>query len=117
MLIFLEYTCQYLTSISMANSFGEKIRLLRENNALLQKQVALHLDIDGPMLSKIEKGERMAKKEQVLLLAGIFGVESGELMAVWLADRLLRVVEDEPVALDALLLAEAEIKFANGRLI
>lgn len=101
----------------MANSFGERIRLLRENNTLLQKQVASHLEIDGPMLSKIEKGERVAKKDQVVRLAAIFGVETGELMAVWLADRLLRVVEDEPVALDALLLAEAEIRFCNGRLI
>ena len=49
----------------MSNQFGDKIKQLREANSLLQRQVASELQIDTPMLSKIERGERKAKKEQV----------------------------------------------------
>ncbi|MBS1539517.1 MAG: helix-turn-helix transcriptional regulator [Bacteroidetes bacterium] len=52
----------------MANQFGERLKQLREQNNLLQRQVASLLEIDTPMLSKIERGERKAKKEQVIRL-------------------------------------------------
>ena len=56
----------------MANQFGDKIKQLREANHLLQRQVASELEIDTPMLSKIERGDRKAKKEQVLLFAKLY---------------------------------------------
>lgn len=48
--------------------FGESIKELRESLGLLQRQLAASLEIDTPMYSKIERGERKAKREQVLLL-------------------------------------------------
>lgn len=45
--------------------FGKKIRALREAQGLLQRQVAYHLDIDSPMLSNIERGDRRAKREWI----------------------------------------------------
>jgi transcriptional regulator with XRE-family HTH domain len=53
----------------MEKQFGNKIKQLRESKNLLQREVAGFLDMDTPMLSKIERGERKAKKEQVLLFA------------------------------------------------
>lgn len=47
--------------------FGERIRELRESQGLLQRQLAANLEIDTPMFSKIERGERKAKREQVLI--------------------------------------------------
>jgi transcriptional regulator with XRE-family HTH domain len=55
----------------MSNQFGDKIKLLREENQLLQRQIASQLDIDTSMLSKIEEGDRKAKKEQVLQFAKV----------------------------------------------
>jgi transcriptional regulator with XRE-family HTH domain len=40
------------------NQFGEYIKQLRESNSLLQRQVANLLEMDTPMFSKIERGER-----------------------------------------------------------
>ncbi len=40
--------------------FGEKIKELRENKGLLPRQLAASLEIDTPMFSKIERGERKA---------------------------------------------------------
>ena len=49
--------------------FGKKIRELRDENGVLQRQLAALLEIDTPMFSKIERGDRRAKREQVKKLA------------------------------------------------
>ena len=47
------------------NSIGEILRKRREEKGLLLRQVAALLDVDTAILSKIERGERKAKKEQM----------------------------------------------------
>lgn len=49
--------------------FGNKIRELRDEQGVLQRQLAALLEIDTPMFSKIERGDRRAKREQVIKLA------------------------------------------------
>lgn len=92
------------------NQFGEQIRQLRELKGLLQRQVANQLDVDTPMLSKIERGERHAKKEHVTILSRIFETSESDLLALWLADKVYEVVKDEAVALKALSVTEVEVK-------
>lgn len=93
----------------MENQFGERIKQLRESQNLLQRQVASLLEIDTPMLSKIERGERKAKKDQVIHFAKIFKINEEELITIWLADQLCEVLKDENVALEAMHAAEAKI--------
>jgi transcriptional regulator with XRE-family HTH domain len=38
--------------------FGKKIRELRDEQGVLQRQLAVLLEIDTPMFSKIERGDR-----------------------------------------------------------
>lgn len=95
----------------MANQFGERLKQLREQNNLLQRQVASLLEIDTPMLSKIERGERRAKKEQVIRLSSIMKVSKEDLLTLWLADQIVDVASNEDVALRAMHVAEQEIKF------
>lgn len=97
----------------MANQFGEKIRRLRESNRLLQRQIASQLEIDSPMLSKIERGERKAKKEQIHSLAKLLNVSKDELLTLWLADQVVEVLQDEDLALQAMIIAEEEVKIIN----
>lgn len=99
----------------MANQFGEKIKQLREANKLLQRQVTSQMDIDTPMLSKIERGERKAKKEQVLLFAKLYNTEKAELLTLWLADQVLEVLQGEDQALNAMHLAEEEVKYSSKK--
>ncbi|MFZ0389183.1 MAG: helix-turn-helix transcriptional regulator [Calditrichia bacterium] len=54
------------------DSFGQKIRSLRESQELLLRQVATAIEIDQALLSKIERGERIATKNQVIALADFF---------------------------------------------
>ena len=86
----------------MANQFGSKIKELREANGLLQRQVASQLEIDTPMLSKIERGERKAKKEQVVQFAKLYKADKDELLTLWLADQLYDVIQGEAQADEAL---------------
>ena len=94
----------------MENQFGERIKGLRESQNLLQRQVASLMEIDTPMLSKIERGERKAKKEQVLQFAEIYKVEYDELLTMWLADQVYGVVKNEKVATNALKSVSKNIK-------
>lgn len=99
----------------MANQFGAKLKLLREQQHLLQREVAPLLEIDTPLLSKIERGERLAKKAMVIKLAKILKVDLEELLTLWLADQLAKVAGDEDVALKAMQVAEEEIKYKSKK--
>lgn len=74
---------------------GERIKELREQHGVLQRQLAALLEIDTPMFSKIECGDRRAKRTQVIQLAEYFKVDKNELLTLWLADKVLDAVEDE----------------------
>ena len=75
--------------------FANKIRTLREQNGLLQRKVAAALDIDAGLYSKIERGERPAKREQVINLARILHTDEKELLTLWLADQIKEITKSE----------------------
>ena len=83
--------------------FANKIRTLREQNGMLQRKVAAALDIDAGLYSKIERGERPAKREQVIALASILHTDERELLTLWLADQIKEITESEKdIAQDAI---------------
>lgn len=92
---------------------ANRIKELRESQGLLQRQLSAQLEIDTPMFSKIERGERRAKREQVLKIAELLKADEQELLALWLADQILEITTDEEQALQALKMAEKEIKNKN----
>ncbi|MGQ1910982.1 helix-turn-helix domain-containing protein [Marinifilum sp. RC60d5] len=81
---------------------GKRIRELREERELLQRQLAAELEIDTPMFSKIERGDRKAKREQVVKMAKLFEVDQEELISLWLAGQIYGIVKNENEALNAL---------------
>ena len=95
----------------MANQLGLRLKQLREHNRLLQRQLAGQLDIDSGMLSKIEGGQRKAKKEHLSQFARVLKVPVDELLTLWLADQLIEVVEGEHLALKAIQVAEEGVKY------
>ena len=86
----------------MTYQFGEKIKELRETQKLFLRQVAAQLDMDTAQLSKIEKGTRQLKQEQLEPIAKILKAEFTELHTLWLADQVLDLVKDQPNADEAL---------------
>lgn len=91
-------------------NFSDRIRSLREEKGLLQRHLAAELQIDTPMFSKIERGERRAKKGQVLQLAKLLEVKEDELMPLWLSDQILDIIKNERFGLASLKIAEKKLK-------
>ena len=75
--------------------FGQKIKELREEKGFVQRQLATVIEVDTPMYSKIERGKRKAKREHVKLIAKKLNVNEKELLTIWLADKVLDVVNNE----------------------
>lgn len=94
----------------MATQFGERIRELRTKQKMLLRHVASQLDVDTSIISKIERGERPIKKEQISVLADILNADKAELLTLWLADQLYNVIEGEPMADEALKSVSKKIK-------
>lgn len=88
---------------------GKRIKELREEKGLLQRQLAAELEIDSPMYSKIERGERRAKREQVIKLAAMLNANEEELLTLWLAGQVYEIIKDEKVANAALSFVEKKI--------
>lgn len=88
---------------------GKRIKELREVKGLVQRQLAAILEIDTPMYSKIERGERKAKREQVIKLAEMLNTDANELLTLWLADQLFDLVKNEELGLKALKITELEL--------
>jgi transcriptional regulator with XRE-family HTH domain len=97
--------------IIMALQFGERIRELRKKQNMLLRQLASQLDADTSIISKVERGDRQLKKEQIPLLAKILKSDVEELQSLWLADQIYELVKDEKMANKAMQVAEEKIKF------
>jgi len=93
------------------DGLGETIRKLREEKGLPLRTVSAYLDIDQAILSKIERGQRNASREQVIKLADFFKVKEDDLLVFWLSDKLVYEVANEEIALKALKVAEEKIKY------
>lgn len=91
-------------------SFGQHIKQLREQNQLLQRQVASILEIDTAMLSKIERGDRRAKREYIPTLSNLFKANEKELFNIWLADQVYEIIKEEDDPTEILQTVEREIK-------
>jgi transcriptional regulator with XRE-family HTH domain len=99
----------------MNSQFGEKIRTLREKQHLYLRQVAPLLEMDAAQLSKIEKGIRQLKREQIPIIAEILKASSDELMTLWLADQIYAVIKDEKLANEAMQVADKKINLKKQK--
>ena len=83
---------------------------LGEDKQLFQRQVSATHEIDNTLYCKIEQGDRSTKWEQVIKLAELFHIELNDLLALWLADKVINIVGDErELTEEALEIAKTEI--------
>ena len=103
--------------VMSTETVGEKLRHIREEKELPLRKVAVLLDIDVAILSKMERGERKITKEVVLKLADIYDYNADELLVSFLSDKILYEIEDEDLGIEALKVAEERAKYlkANKR--
>ena len=96
----------------MSTIFGNKIKTLREEKQIPQRQLAAELEIDTATYCKIEKGDRRAKREQVNVLADLLEVDSKELIRLWSADKVYDIIAEEEEATQILnVVAESIVQY------
>ncbi len=72
------------------SEFGQHLRELRKAKEQTLHQVSKVTDIDSPLLSKLERGERLPTQEQVKKLAKYFKVVESELKVMVTAERIIK---------------------------
>jgi len=92
-------------------STGELIRQLREQEELPLRKVAAQLDIDTSFLSKIERNERRATKEQIIKLTEIFKVDKKYLLVPYLSEIVYYQIGEEDCANEVLKVAEEKVSY------
>lgn len=96
-------------------TFGEWMRHHRLRIEWPLRKVGAHLDLDTSTVAKIEKGQRVATREQVGKLAELFDEPYDEVLVLYLADRVAEELADEACADDVLRVAEEKIKYLRAK--
>jgi len=92
---------------------GELIREKREMKGFLLREVSAQIGIDTAILSKIERGERKATKEQIIKLADILEIDKGLILTQYLSEKILYEIQNEDFGMEALKVAEKTIKYGR----
>lgn len=92
------------------NKLGLRLRELRKGKGSLLRQVASFMEVDTAVISKFESGSKRPSEIQVGRLADYYNVDKDQLLKLWLCDLVLETVKDKSQALDALHLAELELR-------
>lgn len=92
-------------------SIGETLRKLREESKLPLRKIAHQLDIDQSSLSKIERNEKRATKEQIVQLAKIYKVDEQELLLQFNSDNVVYEIKEEKNPEKILKVAEKKIAY------
>lgn len=67
--------------------------------------------IDQALISKFENGSRKPTREQLHKLAQVLDIEITQLTIAWLKEKILYEIDDDHMGLEALRLAEADLKY------
>ncbi len=89
--------------------FREKIKELREQHEMTQRQLATLLEIDVALYNRFEKGERNMRREMVEKLADIYHLPSDELVKYWLAGQVYSILMEEKLANEAICIVAENI--------
>jgi len=100
-----------MTGLKKYTTFGEHLRILRENGNFTLKEVATNIEIDISLLAKIERNERQPNKPLIKKISDFFKVDEKELLNEFLSDQIAYKILDEDADLNILKVAENKIKY------
>ena len=84
---------------------GEKLKELQEARRLVQRQLTVDLQVDTAYISKMEYNEKPVSRTDWKKLSKIYSVSENELLPIWLADKVLQLVENKKYSVQALEMA------------
>ncbi|WP_179336318.1 helix-turn-helix domain-containing protein [Winogradskyella costae] len=95
----------------MKTTFGEYIRLLRNENELTLTQLAAKLNLDSANLSKIENGKRDFDEKRLPKLAKIFKLNLTELRNEYVTDQIGKQIYETNCTKQLLQVAEEKAEY------
>lgn len=95
----------------MRITFGEYIRLLRNENELTLTQLAAKLNLDSANLSKIENGKRDFDEKRLPKLAEIFKINFKELRNEYITDQIGKQIYETNCTKQLLQVAEEKAEY------
>ena len=75
-------------------NLGTILRTERLKSQLPLRQVARTLQIDTGLISKIERNERNATKEQISMFAKLYDLDQDTLFIEWYSDKIIRELKE-----------------------
>lgn len=95
----------------MKTTFGEYIRILRNENELTLTQLAAKLNLDSANLSKIENGKRDFDEKRLPKLAEIFKLNLTELRNEYVTDQIGKQIYETNCTKQLLQVAEEKAEY------
>lgn len=92
-------------------TLGQKIRELRESHGMFQRQLAAILEVGDGFLSKVETDQKTLKREHLKTISETFNCSFPELEALWIGSKVYDIVKDEKEGMNALKVAEEQMKY------
>lgn len=94
---------------NLKSELGQYLRELRKEREETLHQVSKGTDIDSPMLSKIERGERLPTSEQLKRLAKFYKVSEAILKVKHTAEKILKEYGANETTYDAIQLVNEQL--------
>src|SRR5690554_744319 len=91
-------------------AFGKRIKELRESKGLFLREVGAALELDNAFISKVENEERLLPRKHLEKLAEFLNVLIDELLVLWLSDKMIELLQNEPSAEQALKMTQKRLK-------
>lgn len=91
------------------STLGQYLRELRKERKETLHQVSKGTDIDSPLLSKIERGERLPTLEQLKRLSEFFKVSEPSLKIKHTAEKILKEYGVNEITYDAIKLVNEQL--------
>ena len=94
---------------NLKSELGQYLRELRKEREETLHQVSKVVDIDSPMLSKIERGERLPTNEQLKRLAKFYKISEDSLKIKHTAEKILKEYGANETTYDAIQLVNEQL--------
>jgi hypothetical protein len=89
---------------------GQKIRETERSKICYSDKLLLILKLTLHLMSKAERGERNLNRDQVVKLAKFFNSSEEEYISLWLCDKVIEAVDNDPLATQGIKKALTKIK-------
>lgn len=90
-------------------NIGQHIKEIRHERGETLHQVAINTDIDSPLLSKIERGNRLPTIPQIKRISSYFNIPERKFMAILIAEKIISEFGISSTTHDAIKYVEKEI--------